>query len=307
MKIKTLNGLLIIIILTILLILAINFIPSSIVRIIVGLPFLLFFPGYTLVMALFIKREGMDGIELAALSFGMSVAIVALIGMGLNYTPAGIRVDSVLYSVAGFVFVMSVIGTVRRIRLLNTGTVTAKFSLKFPGWEGGPLNKALSILLVISILGTIGMLGYALAVPKTGELFSEYYILGPGGKAQEYPVEFTTVNDQITGVKYNTGTIDARDKWGKVTVGIVNHEQQKVVYSIQTKIDNELVGISYGGAIVDRIGPIELRQGQRWEQEIGFAPQHVGDGQKLELLLFKDNSTVPENSVYLWINAKEAG
>ncbi len=32
--------------------------PSNILRIILGLPFLLFFPGYTLVAALFTKKEG---------------------------------------------------------------------------------------------------------------------------------------------------------------------------------------------------------------------------------------------------------
>lgn len=53
MKLKVLNWLLIIDILTVLLILAIILIPSSIVRIVIGLPFLLFFPGYALVSALF--------------------------------------------------------------------------------------------------------------------------------------------------------------------------------------------------------------------------------------------------------------
>ena len=44
--------------------------PSNILRLILGLPFLLFFPGYTLVAALFTKKEGMGGIERVALSFG---------------------------------------------------------------------------------------------------------------------------------------------------------------------------------------------------------------------------------------------
>ena len=60
-KNQDVNGLLIINILTIILILAIIFIPSSIVRIILGLPFLSFFPGYTLVAALFISKEEMGG------------------------------------------------------------------------------------------------------------------------------------------------------------------------------------------------------------------------------------------------------
>ena len=98
MKLKTLNGILIIDILSVLLILSVVFIPSTVARVILGLPFLLFFPGYTLVAALFVKKEGMDNIERVALSCGMSIAITALIGFGLNYTPWGIRLEPVLYS-----------------------------------------------------------------------------------------------------------------------------------------------------------------------------------------------------------------
>ena len=71
--------------------------PSNILRIILGLPFLLFFPGYTLVAALFTKKEGMGSIERVALSFGLSIAVVPLIGLILNYTPWGIRTEPVLY------------------------------------------------------------------------------------------------------------------------------------------------------------------------------------------------------------------
>jgi uncharacterized membrane protein len=57
MKIRFFNSIITIEILTIILVLAITFIPSSPLRIVIGLPFILFFPGYTLVSALF-PREG---------------------------------------------------------------------------------------------------------------------------------------------------------------------------------------------------------------------------------------------------------
>ena len=56
---------------------------------VLSLPFLLFIPGYTLIFVLFPSRKtdrGIDFIERIALSFGMSI-VVALIGLGLNYTP----------------------------------------------------------------------------------------------------------------------------------------------------------------------------------------------------------------------------
>ncbi len=55
--------------LVIVLITVIILFPSNILHIILGLLFLLFFLGYTLVAALFTKKEGMGSIERAALSF----------------------------------------------------------------------------------------------------------------------------------------------------------------------------------------------------------------------------------------------
>jgi len=46
--------------------------------------------------ALFIKKEGIGGIAKIALSFGLSIAVVPIIGLILNYTPWGIRIEPAL-------------------------------------------------------------------------------------------------------------------------------------------------------------------------------------------------------------------
>jgi uncharacterized membrane protein len=49
------------------------------IRIILGLPFILFIPGYILIFALFPTKktdQGIDIIERVALSFGLSIAVV---------------------------------------------------------------------------------------------------------------------------------------------------------------------------------------------------------------------------------------
>lgn len=312
MKIKTIlsafaqakNELLIIDILVILLILAIAFIPSNVVRIILGLPFLLFFPGYLLIAALFPRKEGMDGIERIALGFGMSIAVTALIGLGLNYTPWGIRLLPVLYSISAFILIVSVVAMLRRARLRKQKILTTEFILRLPGWGGNTFDKTLYVLLVVSILCAVGVLIYTVAFPKVGEKFTEFYIIGLKGKAQDYPAEFVMEKGQVVRVRYSTETKETVSTRGKITVGIVNHEQQKTSYSVIIKIDNTPVNIFADGQNVSQLGLIELEQEGKWEKEIGIAPQHIGENQKVEFLLYKSGSSEPYLSLRIWINVK---
>ena len=100
--------------LTVLLILAIYLLPDSVIRTIIGLPFLLFFPGYLAIAALFPAKDDLDDIERVALSFGLSIAITPLIGFGLNYTPWGIRLTPILLSVSAFIFLAAAVSLYRR-------------------------------------------------------------------------------------------------------------------------------------------------------------------------------------------------
>lgn len=277
MKIKFLSWPLIIDILIVFLIIAIVYIPSSVACIVLGLPFLLFFPGYVLVEVLFIRKEGMDRIERVAISFGISLAVVALIGFGLNFTPWGIRLGPVLYSVSAFIIVTSIVALVRQARLLKI-RLTQEFTLKLPSWESNPFNKSLNIILVIAILGALGVLGYVVAAPKVGETFSEFYLLGPEGKAENYPEQLTV------------------DETANLTVGIVNHTHKQTSYQVKIVID---------GQESNETRPIILGDGEKWENEMTFIPTIAGDNQKVEFSLFKEEEpSSPVDSLNLWINVK---
>ena len=87
------------------------------VRIILGLLLVLFLPGYSLIAALFPRKDDLDGIERIALSFGLSIAVVPLLGLALNYTPFGIRLVPVLVVLSMFTVSLAVIAGVRRLGL----------------------------------------------------------------------------------------------------------------------------------------------------------------------------------------------
>ena len=305
MKIKLPIDILIIDILSVLLILSITFIPNTIARIILGLPFLIFFPGYVLVAALF-PRSDMDGIERTALGFGMSIATTALIGLGLNYTAWGIRMESVLYSIFTSIIIFSAVAIKRR-RSHGNKELISEFNMKISEiWQGSPLNKTLNIILIVVILGSMGTLIYAIAKPKVGEKFTEFYLLGINGTAADYPTDFVlNANSSVVSVQYGTNTAAISEKWGRVTLGMVNHEQQNTTYTVVMQIDGQQVGIPFQGTIVQNLGPIVLAPEAKWQQEIGIVPQHTGENQEVELLLYKDDGTAPYLNLHLWVNVTQ--
>jgi hypothetical protein len=78
--------------------------------------FVLFLPGFMLISALYPRGEELDNLERIALSIGLSLAIVPLIGLVLNYMPWGIRLEPIMISMALFAEVMAVVVVVRRFR-----------------------------------------------------------------------------------------------------------------------------------------------------------------------------------------------
>jgi len=84
-----------------------NLQPYVIIRYVLGTVFILWLPGYTFIKALFptqvpvkTSSENLDTIERIALSIGLSLALVPIVGLLLNYTPWGIRLTPITLSLA---------------------------------------------------------------------------------------------------------------------------------------------------------------------------------------------------------------
>ena len=288
MKARRDNDLWLIDIVTILLIVVIAFSPSTIARIILGLPLVLFFTGYTLIAALFPKKGSLGGVERLALSFGLSIAVVPLIGLVLNFTPWGIRLYPILISLTVFILATSGVAWYRRGKLAPEERFRVPFNIRLPSWRGQSTpNKVLSAVLAVVIAGAIGALGYVIATPGVGEKFTEFYILGPEGEAEHYPEELKVGEE------------------GRVIVGIVNHEQEWASYEVEVWIDGAQAKLRIEGEDRDEI-KVELEHEEGWEREVGFVPQEAGEKQKVEFILYKDGGPYFEEPLYLWVDVEEA-
>ena len=270
--------LIVIIILAALMVVIITPIPHNTLRIALGLPFVMFFPGYTLMAALFPRQDTVDSIERMALSFGSSVAVVAICLFILNYSPWGIQLYPILFSLALFIVVTAAMAWQRQRRLPGTLEPTVATDFGIASDKPSRHHKAVWGLLSVAVVGVIGICGYLITSPKMGDSFTEFYALGPGGKASDYPSEL------------------AIDEPGTVVIGIVNHEHQPVTYSLEMAID----GINNG-----KVAPVTLEHEGKWEDTVTFIPDRPGDNQKVEFLLYRLDQDKVYRKLNLWVDVKE--
>ncbi len=267
MRIRVKNELLLLNAITALLIIVVTFLPFSALRIVLGLPLILFFPGYILLVALYPRENQLGGIGRVALSFAVSLAIIPLIGLILNYTPWGIQLYPILIVIAIFILTTSLIAWYRRRRIPKMERFTVVLTLNLAPWRGQNfVDKTLSIIVIVAILATTGVLGYVLAAPRIEERFTEFYILGSEGKAEGYPEELMVGEET------------------KVIMGIINREHETMSYRLEIRID---------GVKNSEVGTIKLEHDEKWEKTVSFTPVKRGDNQTVELLLYKNGESEP--------------
>lgn len=196
---------------------------ENLVRLILGVPFLLFIPGYVLVFALFPFRksgESISVIERIALSLGASVAIVPLIGLALNFSRWGIRLQPLLLLVSVFIFSIGLIALYRWLVTAPEERFNVSFNVSFPLFENRA-DKVLTLVLAALIITSTVLLVYVIVVPKVGERFTEFFVLGVNGTADQYP--------QNLSVGENASVI----------LGITNHEYRNITYIIEVWLVNQ--------------------------------------------------------------------
>ena len=110
----------------------------------------------SLIAALFPKQGDLDGVERLALSFGLSIAVTPLIGLVLNYTSYGIRLDPILLSLSSLTVLLVVVAYLRRRLTASESRFRVDFGGFFKSLGGGfsgesRTGKILSVILNLSV------------------------------------------------------------------------------------------------------------------------------------------------------------
>ena len=131
------------------------------------------------------------------------------------------------------------------------------------------ITSFLIVVLVLAVCATV----LIVVLPQPGEPFTELYLLGPSGKASDYPTNLTV------------------NQTGNVTVGVVNHENANVNYTLRVTLANKTISRQ----------SFRLANNQIWERSLSFTPNQRGMGQKLEFDLYKNYAKQAYRSVYLYL------
>jgi uncharacterized membrane protein len=260
---------------------------ETIMKVVFALPVVLFIPGYCFISALFPKNDDISFMERIALSVGLSVVIISLIGLGLNFTIWGIQLDPLVIFLALFSWIMIFIAYIRRAILPSEEQFRVQFSgiivtirEGFDSTENSKINQILKTVLAIVIFAAILSTIYTLTFPKEEEHFTEFFILGKNHIAADYP------NKIIIGQRY------------PIYIGIGNNEYRNITYTTEIWImQMEFDNVTNTSTI--KIMDLLDRQSQTLEQnETIIVPYNLSvkknEYNRVEFLLFKDTIPGPD-------------
>ena len=262
--------------LSISLIIAVGLLPETILRVVLGIPFVLFFPGYTLCSALYPDNEGLEGMDRLALSIGLSLSVIPLIALGLNYTPWGIRLVPVITSLLLFTVSMSAITQHRRNQIPYEKRWTPRLPVSLPKWsETSRADRYMTLgLLIFTVAASAVTYHYAVSQGPRYR-FTEFYVTGPGGKFGDYPKDMKIGEN------------------GTVILGIINREHEPLNYEIVVELDNLTIGNLN----------VWLEHEERWNSSYVFTPEKNGD-HKLEFILYRGDMPEPYRELQLYIKVE---
>ena len=145
-------------------------------------------------------------------------------------------------------------------------------------WKSqGIWRRILTLVLSVAIIGTVMAIIYITRQPMVGDRFTDFYVLGTSGRADQYPTELVLGQE------------------GRVILGIINHEQKTMSYKVEMESNGEKVG---------ETEVVTLNNAEKWEHEQKFTLKKAGEKQKVVFLLYREGDTTAYRTLLLWVSVK---
>lgn len=234
------------------------------VRALLGLPLVLFLPGYALLAAAFPGRRdeaaaseertvgGLltggtpDWYERLALSLAGSLAVLPLFGLVLASTRWGYDPRAVLVALGGFTALGMLVAVVRRARLPRTDRFRAPVDAASADAYRGLFSPdtrfdgALNVVLILSMIVALSAVGYALVAPQSGAATTQFQLLAENESgdlvAGDYPEELPPGASEELVVSITNGADEDRE----YTVVVETHRVEETDGSLETLEESEM-------------------------------------------------------------------
>ena len=287
---------------------------SSGLRLVFVLPLLFFLPGYSLVASLYpegrhaagteLEETGITTLERMGLSFGLSLVIVPLVGVGLWGTSRGASVTSVVTALTLFVFVTAAVGAYRRLSLPLNRRYRPPYG-RFReavgrGFDSPSLDAAVDAALVLSVVAAVALLGYGLVFPMDGESYTGVALLSENAQgemvATGYPSSFVAGEGQ------------------PLAIELENEEGAATTYTVVVHV--ERVRMQGGDPTV-----VEFEEVDRFTERVdagdsevirrSVSPAMTGDGLRLSYYVYKGDpadevgADTAYRHLYIWIDVED--
>lgn len=214
-------------------------------RLIFGLPLVVFIPGYALVTTLFPSGEALDGLERIALGFGLSLAIIPLIVLGIEFSPWKLTLGPIAGSLLLLSALLTVVAIWRRSRLSKDLRFVAEIPRPYlpPTSTWGKTGKVAAGILIAALLIFGGSSAALMAQRLRANPSTEFAIFNQSGQAAYYPRAFSA------------------DQKQQIQLEIENHEGKDVDYSLN---------VVAGSTTVGSIDSIHVANGETWKQPVSI-------------------------------------
>jgi uncharacterized membrane protein len=237
----------------------------GIVRLLAGIIYVVFVPGYALQAALLPWRKHLSTLDRIALSLGLSIAIMPILGLLLDGPFGGIFLAQSLAFLTAFTALCSLIAIAIRGRVSQDDEDRETIGSLREWWQAqSAARKVFAVSVPAAIMLGIALAAGLLIMPHPGERLTEFYLIGTNDAAINYP-------DRVTAGEPFT-----------LRVGVANYEGSPQEYQIEVRAN---------GSPFSSTNPFALEDGQSIQTDLAITLASPGT-QTIDLYLLRAGQPV---------------
>lgn len=279
---------------------------AGIPRTVLGLLLVFFLQGYAVVAALFPADPGDRWvIRRLALPFGVSLALLPLLGLSFSALGVGFSAVSVLGTTALITVVGLLVAGRRRVHLSGTQRGHSRVGEWVGRTDRALLDRPTTELLVntltlVAVVTAMAGLVFAVVAPAPSPQYAQFSVLteNESGElvADDYPTNFTAGEGQ------------------NVVLEIANEGPEGQTYTVLAQLQRY---DRSSDSVTARSRLLRLDQtvaaGETWNRSVTLTPDMTGQQMRLVFLLYPDdppaNPTVEsaQEHLFIWVNVSGSG